>query len=151
MTEETKSSRCVPALSKWNPKIDIRLAVAVIACALIGAGVLIWKFVKDEQKAHKQQIAIVNERPFVEAGDELELTLGLIATDQRALHSAQEALEKKDRFTLNYLESKLEKLIRVPKQTRVLILENSDGESKVRVVSGKYKGTEGWVSDYWFK
>src|SRR5437588_7979674 len=151
MNDSTEQPRGIDSRSRWNPKVHPVISIIVVAGALAGAIYSVSKIKQATDRAWREEAAVANERPFVEAGSKLALATGIIATDQRALRDVVDAVENhnKPAFESLYITGKI---FTVPKQTHVLILENTDnGESKVRILDGKYNGIEGWVSDNWFR
>lgn len=150
MNESTEGPCGTVSRSRWNPKVHSAIVIVVIVAALAGAIYTVSKVKQATDRAWREEIAVTNERPFVEAGSKLPLTTGLVARDQHALRDATEAVDNHNKPAFDYLYMS-GKIFSVPKQTHVLVLENSDGESRVRILDGKYNGIEGWVSDNWFR
>jgi hypothetical protein len=133
-----------------NRKIRTAPAVIVIAVAIALLAYLLVSFKTQSDRAWRQSNAVAAGRAYAEVGQEASLKVGLVAIDRPSLRDALDALEsdRKGAFSALHISGRI---FSVVKQTRVLILENTDAESRVRIVDGKYHGIEGWISDDWIE
>ncbi len=90
-------------------------------------------------------VATISESPFLPGTEAHLRTPILVATSESAYDKLQEAFVNGDEYGLRLMMSNEEIFPVDDPNTKVLVLKNSWFKTQIRILTGEYSGSAGWV------